>query len=94
MQSARQSARTFRDGWLPFGVGAQVAYAVESRYLCNDVLASGADPESRRTQHFLSPFRTKKSNAAQRNHALSARVIFSHLLVSRLDGWRARHEAA
>ena len=27
MQSARQSARTFRDGWLPFGVGAQVAYA-------------------------------------------------------------------
>ena len=28
MQSARQSARTFRDGWFPFGVGAQVAYAV------------------------------------------------------------------
>ena len=28
MQSARQSARTFRDGWLPFGIGAQVAYAV------------------------------------------------------------------
>jgi hypothetical protein len=28
MQSARQSARTFRDVWLPFGVGAQVAYAV------------------------------------------------------------------
>ena len=24
MQSARQSARTFRDGWLPFGVGASL----------------------------------------------------------------------
>jgi hypothetical protein len=56
---------------------------VEGRYLCNDVLASGADPESRRTQHFLSPFRIGKSNAAQRNHALPARVIFSHLVASR-----------
>jgi hypothetical protein len=28
MQSARQSARTFRDGWPPFGIGTQVAYAV------------------------------------------------------------------
>jgi hypothetical protein len=33
---------------------------VEGRYLCNDVLASGADPESRRTQHFSEPLQNRK----------------------------------